>query len=163
MKAKKVAVWGILGALAVAISYLEGFISPLIAFPGARVGFSNIITMASCVLVGLPGALYITVIKALFALIFRGGVAAILSVSGGILSSVVMYFLFKTKNSLLSISVLSACAHSLGQILSAAALIGSAIFYYTPVLLVFSVLSGILTGTILKLLLPHISKKENVK
>ena len=155
MKAKKIALWGVLGALAIASAYLEGLISPLITFPGARVGFSNVITMASCIMFGLPGALYITAIKVLFALVSRGGIAALLSLCGGVLSSLVMYFLFKTKNSLLSTSIISACAHSLGQLLIAAVLLGSAIFYYSPVLLVISVLSGTATGIILKFLLPH--------
>ena len=160
MKSKKVALWGVLGALAIASAYLENLISPLIAFPGARVGFSNVITMSSCIMFGLPGALYITAIKVLFALGTRGGIAALLSLCGGVLSSLVMFFLFKTKNSLLSTSIISACAHSLGQLLIAAALLGNAIFYYLPVLLIFSVLSGTATGIILKFLLPHFSKKE---
>lgn len=160
MKAKKVALWGILGALAIASSYLETLISPLISFPGARVGFSNVLTMASCLSFGLPGALYITAIKVLFALITRGGIAALLSLCGGVLSSLVMCFLFKTKNSLLSTSIISACTHSLAQLLISALLLGNAIFYYSPILLIISVLSGITTGIILKLLLPHFLKKE---
>lgn len=163
MKAKKIALWGVLGALAIAISILEGFVSPLISFPGARIGFSNVITMASCLLLGLPGALFIVALKALTALIFRGGIAALLSLCGGLLSAISMCFLFKTKASMLFTSVVSACAHSLGQILIAACLLGNAIFYYLPVLLIISVISGIATGIILKILLPHILKKENAK
>ena len=163
MKAKKIALWGILGALAVAISILEGLVSPLISFPGARVGFSNVITMASCLTLGLPGAIYIVIVKALSALIFRGGIAALLSLCGGFLSAITMFILFKTRASILFTSILSACAHSLGQVLIAACLLGNAIFYYLPVLLIVSVLSGIATGIILKLLLPHISKKETSK
>lgn len=162
MKAKKIALWGILGALAVAISILEGLVSPLISFPGARVGFSNVITMASCLTLGLPGAIYIVIVKALSALIFRGGIAALLSLCGGLLSAITMFILFKTRASILFTSILSACAHSLGQVLIAACLLGNAIFYYLPVLLIISVLSGIATGIILKLLLPHISKKGDI-
>lgn len=163
MKSKKVALWGVLGALAIAISILEGLVSPLISFPGARVGFSNVITMTSCFLLGLPGALFIVALKALTALVFRGGIAAALSLCGGLLSALTMFVLFKTKASVLFVSVISACAHSLGQILVAALFLGNAIFYYLPILIIFSVLSGIATGIILKILLPHILKKENVK
>lgn len=163
MKVKKIALWGILGALAVAISILEGLVSPLISFPGARVGFSNVITMASCLTLGLPGAIYIVIVKALSALIFRGGIAALLSLCGGFLSAITMFILFKTRASILFTSILSACAHSLGQVLIAACLLGNAIFYYLPVLLIISVLSGIATGIVLKLLLPQISKKETSK
>ena len=72
MKARKTALLGILCAQAIALSFLESLI-PALPFlpPGAKPGFSNIVTMFAVLTFGLPQAMCITVFKALFALARR--------------------------------------------------------------------------------------------
>lgn len=76
MKARKTALLGILCAQAIALSFLENLI-PSLPFlpPGAKPGFSNIVTMFTVLTLGLPQAMCITVFKALFALMTRGATA----------------------------------------------------------------------------------------
>ena len=92
MKARKTALLGILCAQAIALSFLESLI-PALPFlpPGAKPGFSNIVTMFAVLTFGLPQAMCITVFKALFALATRGATAFFMSLAGGVLSTLAMW------------------------------------------------------------------------
>ena len=158
---KKAAVYGIMGAVAIILSFLEGLL-PAFPFlpPGAKPGLSNIVTMFSACTFGLPAAICVTLLKSVFALVTRGVTAFFMSLCGGLLSAVVMYLLFKSKKlGILCISVLSAVTHNLGQLLVSFFLVGSgAVLGYAPFLLVFGIISGILTGIVFRILLPAINK-----
>ncbi|MBE6836090.1 MAG: Gx transporter family protein [Ruminococcaceae bacterium] len=161
---KKVAVYGVMGAMALVLSFLEGLL-PAFPFlpPGAKPGLANIVTMFAACTFSLPAALYIVFIKAFFAFLTRGVTAFFMSLCGGVLSAVTMYLLFKLsdKIGLIGISVLSALMHNLGQLIVSFFLVGSsAVFGYAPFLIVFGVVSGILTGIIFKVLLPAVNKSD---
>ena len=163
MKARKIALWGVLSALAIVFSALESLFELPFLPPGAKPGLSNIVTVSSAMLFGAGGALYITVIKALFALFTRGTTAFFLSLAGGVLSSLVTVLLLKIKTpfSLYGISLLGAVTHNLGQTAAAVLLIGTGVLWaYFPILLVFALVSGTVTGVALQALAPYI---ENVK
>lgn len=83
-----VALLGLLAALALALSFLEGLL-PALPVPGAKLGLSNIVTMYALTALSLPAALGITAVKAVFALL-RGGSAFLMSAAGGLLSTLVM-------------------------------------------------------------------------
>lgn len=76
-----VALLGLLAALALALSFLEGLL-PALPVPGAKLGLSNIVTMYALTALSLPAALGITAVKAVFALL-RGGSAFLMSAAGG--------------------------------------------------------------------------------
>lgn len=164
MKAKKIALWGIMGALTLAISFLEGFWELPFLPPGARPGFSNIVTVLAALTVGIGGIFYLTALKVLFALLTRGVTACLLSLSGGVLSGTVTFLLIKSKKkpfSLLGVAISGALAHNAGQLATACFLTQTqALWLYGPALLVFSLISGGLTGTVLKLTAPYLIKKE---
>lgn len=124
-KAKKAAFFGILGALALVLSFFESRLMPDIPFmpPGAKPGLSNVVTMLAASLFGAPGAFYITVLKGFFTLASRGASAALMSFSGGILSTTVLCILIRFEGKSLSfvgIGVLCAAAHNMGQLLQPA-------------------------------------------
>ena len=143
---QRVAVYGIMSALALALSFFEGLL-PAFAFlpPGAKPGLSNIVTMFAACSSGLPAALYIVLIKALFALLTRGVTA--------------LLFKKNEKIGLIGISVISALMHNLGQLTVSFFLVGSkAVFGYAPFLIAFGIISGILTGVVFRILLPAVNK-----
>jgi len=163
-KTRKIALLGILGAQALALSFLENLLPPMpFLMPGAKPGFSNIVTMFTAGTMGLGAALYITVIKALFAL-WRGGVTAMLmSLAGGILSTLVMWLLFRLKNKpfgYIGVGILSALAHNTGQLLVSMALLNAGVLGYIPVLIIFSLVTGALTGTVLKVIMPVLERQS---
>ncbi len=162
MTAKKVALTGILGALALVLSFTESLLMPQVSFlpPGAKPGLSNIITMFAASTMGFGGAIYIVLIKSVFAFITRGATAFLMSLAGGIFSAAVMLLLLKFKSfSLVGIGVASSCAHNLGQLSVSVFITGTkAILSYAPFLLLFGVATGLVTGTVLKVVMPKLDR-----
>lgn len=164
-KTKRIALLGMFCALSVAISYIETLIPPIVPVPGVKPGFSNIVTMFATVSLGLPYGLAVTMFKAVFALITRGVTAFMMSFCGGLLSLAVMWILFRfTKKSIgyIGIGVLSAVSHNMGQLAVAVVILGKAILYIAPVLMLSGIVCGALTGTIFRYTYPllHRHTKE---
>lgn len=161
--AYKVALPAILCALALSLSFIEGMIPPLPFFPpGAKPGFSNIITMFAAGSIGLPTAALIALAKGLFAFVTRGVTAGIMSLSGGLMSALAMFFLIRYAKKILGmvgISAICAVVHNIGQLAAAVFITGTAdVIYYLPVLAIFGVITGVLTGIILGSIMPALEK-----
>lgn len=160
---EKIALSGVLGALALALSFAESLLMPQVVFlpPGAKPGLSNIITTFAASSLGFCEALYIVLLKAAFAFVTRGATAFFMSLSGGILSLAVILLLLRVKSvGFIGIGVASSCAHNLGQLAVSCVLTGTkAILNYAPFLLLFGVVTGLVTGTVLKTVMP---KLENI-
>lgn len=157
--ARRTALLGLLSAMALVLSVLEGIL-PVLPVPGAKMGLSNIVTMYALSTLGLPSALVITLIKGGFAFI-RGGIACVMSLTGGLASTLLMAFFlqFKTRFfSFIGIGVIGACAHNGGQLLAAMLLLDPALRYYTPWLLLMALLAGLLTGITLNVLMPVLGR-----
>ncbi len=160
--AQKTALFGLLCAQALALSFLEGLLPSFLPVQGMKIGFSNIITMYCVYSLGVPYALFVTVFKAFFALITRGASAFLLSLSGGLLSLLGMIILLKFKRFKLGFSgvgIISALLHNAGQLFVCAFLVGKTVFALSPLLIVLSVVTGVLTGTVLKYTLALLQKQ----
>ena len=156
---KRAAFTGMLAALALAFSFLEGLLPPLPMMPpGAKLGLSNIVTMYAAGSVGLPCALFLAVLKGGFAFLTRGAAAGVMSLAGGLLC--MWALLKKTRASLAVIGVCGALAHNAAQLCAAYFLTSAAVIFYIPFLLLFGVLTGLLTGLVLKLTLPPLKRLE---
>lgn len=161
----KIALVGILCALALSLSFLESLIPPIpLLPPGAKPGFSNIITMFAAGSLGLPSATAIAAVKGLFAFVTRGATAGIMSISGGLLSAVSMFLLMKYARNLLGlagISVICALCHNVGQLAAAVFITDTvSIVNYAPALAVFGIVTGTVTGVILRAVIPALEKIE---
>ena len=169
MKTNKVALLGIFGAVALVLSFLEGMLIPDIPFlpVGAKPGLSNIITMYIAGTMGFPGAIYITMLKVLFALITRGATGAFMSFSGGLLSTVAVCLLIKYQGrifSYLGLGIVGAVMHNLGQLVAACIVSGTfALMNYGKYLLVFAFITGTVIGSVLLVLMPRLGKISGTK
>ena len=169
MKTNKVALLGIFGALALVLSFLEGMFVPDIPFlpVGAKPGLSNVITMYIASAMGFPGAVYITMLKALFALITRGTTGAFMSFTGGMLSTVCVCLLIKYQGrifSYLGLGIVGAVMHNLGQLVAACIVSGTfALMNYGKYLLIFALVTGTVTGSVLLVLMPRLGKISGTK
>lgn len=160
---KRVALLGIMGALALALSFLESLIPALPGLPpGAKPGLSNIVTMfmASS---GIADAFFITALKAVFAGVTRGTTAMLMSASGGLLSTAAACILLRSKKhsiGYIGIGIICAVCHNIGQLISACLISGtpSLIFGYGPLLLIFAVATGFVTGAVLKAVIPALDR-----
>ena len=140
--ARRVALLGVLFALAAVLSLFEG------ALAGAM---------------GLPPAACLAVLKALLALLTRGAVAGALSLCGGLFSVGVMWLLRRFgKPTPFILSASGALAHNAGQLAVFAALWGTrgarALVWYAPVLAVSGLVMGALTALALRALVPAMKK-----
>ena len=156
------ALTGLFGACAVALSYLESLL-PTEAFlpPGAKPGFSNLANLFAAEALGPLPALGIALLKAGFAAFTRGGTAGLMSLCGGVLSTAVMLLLFRKDKRLgyIGIGVVSAVCHNLGQLAVAAAMVGNvSVLAYLPALLLFGAAAGALTGLISRAVMPALQR-----
>lgn len=118
-KVKRLALMGLLFALAMALSFLESLLPALPMLPpGIRLGLSNIVTMYALFVLGPVSGYTIAVLKSLFVLLTRGAVAAAMSASGGVASVTVMLLLSLLpgiRRQYLLLSVFGGAAHNVGQ------------------------------------------------
>lgn len=150
---------GLFAALSVVLSALEGLLPPL-PLPGARLGLANVAVTAATVLLSPLGGVLVAVLKVLFVLLTRGVTAAWMAGCGTCLAvtvTVCLVPLWRRKClSFVGVSVASAGAHALGQLIAAMLLLSPAVWVYAPLLLVLSIPSGTLTGLLLNVLIPRL-------
>ena len=158
-KASKVSLMGLLFALAMAFSYLESMLVIPGLLPGMRLGLSNLVTMF---FLGKRAGYTMAVMKAVFVVLTRGFVAGMLSLSGGIFSVTAIVLVdFLSKHSLhyITLSVIGAIFHNIGQLILARYLTSVFLYYYIPVLLVTGLVVGIITGKLFVWIIPYIPQR----
>lgn len=150
-KSRNVALCGILLALSAGISAAESMIPlPL----GVKPGFSNLPVMYSMSRQGGKYGFAICLLKSVFVLLTRGVTAFFMSLTGGVLSYIVMLILYKKTNvSLMLMSIMGALIHNFGQLCAASVIMHTAVFGYSPVMIISGCIAGMVTGAVLKLLL----------
>lgn len=154
----RIAFTGLLGALALVLGALENMLPPIpLLPPGAKLGLSNIASMYASQSLGLLPALCIALAKGVFSGITRGITAMLMSLAGGLSSTFVTWLFLRKETPFFGycgIGVLGALTHNTAQLAVAYVLTSSAVVVYIPWLMLFAVLSGILTGLVLKVILP---------
>lgn len=157
---------GIISALTFSLSAVDSVISAPLPL-GVRIGVANIVVILTILTVGKKEGFIITLLKSLFILVTKGITASLLSLSGGTLAFLITIILLKSeKNSLILISVLSALTHNVGQIIMASVIMKNInTLFYLPVLVVSAVITGTITGTAIKAVMPLAEKavKKTVK
>ncbi len=155
---------GMFFALAIALSFLESLLVGFFALPpGVKIGLANIVVMYAFLCLGKTKALLLIVLKAIFALLTRGLIAGMLSLCGGLLSFAILLLLYKQviKKQYYIISVCSAIAHNIGQLLFLNIILDANYsLYYAPVLIISGLIMGAVTSISLKILLPHLNRMK---
>lgn len=151
-KTKKLALCGVLIALALALSLAEsalplGLIIPL---PGIKLGLANVVTLIAIYTLGAPYAAAITLGRVFILFLVTGNSTALaMSLAGGLFS--VFAMILCRKSHLFSIygtSIVGAAFHNVGQIFAACLIMQTySIASYLPVLLFAALATGIITGT----------------
>ena len=150
-KTHSIALSGLLFALAMALSFIEGTLVIPGLLPGMKLGLANIVVMY---------ALY--VLKAFFVFLVSGWTAGFLSLCGGLLSLLVMWLLYyhcPLRPTWFILSVCGALAHNIGQLLGASVILSTAVsLYYAPIMLVLGLVMGMLTSVTLRAMLPALGR-----
>ena len=143
-KTHSIALSGLLFALAMALSFIEGTLVIPGLLPGMKLGLANI------------------VVKAFFVFLVSGWTAGFLSLCGGLLSLLVMWLLYyhcPLRPTWFILSVCGALAHNIGQLLGASVILSTAVsLYYAPIMLVLGLVMGMLTSVTLRAMLPALGR-----
>ena len=147
--AKKIAVLAMMTGFGLIMFMVESLFPPMF-FPGAKMGLSNIFSLLTLVLYGLPEALLVVVARTVLGSLFAGNASLLLySLTAGVASVIVSRLLMIAfpKVSLLAVSVVSAVVHNTVQLLVYCALTQTTlIFSYLPYLALLGVLAGVIVG-----------------
>lgn len=149
-------------ALALICSYVESLIPFYFGVPGVKLGLTNIVVVLLLYTIGAKEAFGISVMRILLAGFLFGNPFSILySLSGGILSFLVMYLLKKTeKLKVITVSVAGGLMHNMGQLLVAALVVENYhVLYYLPVLLIAGFVTGFLIGILSQEIIIRIGKR----
>lgn len=161
-KARQTALLGMLFALSMALSFLESMLTPFFGLmPAMKLGLSNIVVMYAVLFLNRCSALYLVLLKALFALLTRGVTAGFLSLCGGVLSLAVFCLLLALPFTITGyiFSVSGALAHNCGQLLGAAALLSDKMaITYAPMLLIAGLIVGSCTYMVSRLIFPAVKR-----
>lgn len=162
-KAKKIALFGMMVALAFTFSYLESLIPFDFAIPGVKLGLANLVVVVALYIMKPSEAFAIALIRIFLAGLTFGNLYSLAySLCGGLLSFAVMWLAKKTKLSVIGVSMLGGICHNIGQIAVAAVIMETVrIAYYLPVLLVAGLVTGFLMGVISKLIIDRFEKIKN--
>ena len=160
--AEKVAYTALLICVAMMLSYLETLL-PYIPLPGFKPGLANIATAVALFCLGLPCAVTVSVFRIILSsLLFGSPVSLFFSLAGGLLSICVLALYKVILNNfigLIGLGVISSAAHCIGQCVAAAVFYGaSLLFTYLPWILLLSVPTGLLTGSVTYAILTRIKK-----
>ncbi len=150
MKAKKIALLGLLSAIALTIFMVEAQIPSLVPVPGVKLGLSNIVTVFAVFCLGAKEGAGVLFVRIFLGAIFAGNFSTILySAAGGLLAILATIGLKRIlkQNQLWVAGIFGAIAHSIGQMAMAILVSGTVgLIAYLPILIVCSIITGCFTG-----------------
>lgn len=157
MKTKRIALLGLLTAIALTIFMIEAQIPAVVPIPGVKLGLSNIVTVFAVFTLGPWDGVAVLACRIFLGAVFAGNFSTILySAAGGFLSILVTMGLRKIlkENQIWAAGCLGAIAHSVGQMIAAIAITRTpGLLVYLPVLVIISIFTGLFTGFCAQLLI----------
>lgn len=158
-KTRKLAIYGVLTALAIIFGYIELQLPAFFAVPGIKPGLTNIVVVVALYSLDNKSALFINFVRiAIVSMLFGTVIAFMFSAIGGLLSTTVMILLKKTdKFSPIGVSAAGGITHNIGQIIVAMFVTGTTnILWYLGILWLTGTISGLLVGLIGGMICKHI-------
>ncbi len=166
MELRKITKLAMLLAVSVVLSLIESFI-PFFSgvVPGLKIGLANIVVVFSLYYFSFKDALLISVLRVFIMGLLMTGVFSVtfyFSLGGALLSIISMAIIKKTHLlSIIGVSIVGSVCHSLGQVIVAILILRqTAMIYYLPWLLLFSIPTGIVVGFFSQLLLKYYKNIE---
>ncbi len=151
MKIKRLALCGILTAVALTIFVIEAQIPLLFPIPGIKLGLSNIVTLFALIFFSPKEALLILSARIILGSFFSGNPSTLIySFAGGLLCFLGEYFLLRISRNLhiWEISAVGGVLHNMAQLITASLVLGEMdVFWYTPYLIISGIITGLFTGS----------------
>lgn len=148
---KKVSVIGLFTAMALLLSCIENLLPFRTGIPGIKLGIANLIIVIAFYFLPSGEVLSISLLRVFFLSVFSGSpFTAVFSFTGAIASFFAMYISYRRNSfSPVGISILGGVTHNLAQLLISALLLNTPAFlWYSPVLLISGIITGLINGLI---------------
>lgn len=161
MKTGELTRYALLISAAMILSYVESLIPVFAAVPGMKAGLANIVIVFALYKMGGRAAVLISLLRIfLSSLLFAGMSAMLYSSAGAVLSLTSMILLKKTnKLSMLTVSIVGAVMHNLGQVIVAVFVLQTkGLMYYMAPL----TLSGICAGAVIGVAAALVAKRIKI-
>ena len=148
--ARRVAMLSVLCAMGLITFMIESLFPPLF-LPGAKMGLSNIFSMLTVFLLGVPDAIVLVAVRTVLGSMFTGNMSTLIySLTAGLVSvlatSAMVEFLYP-KISVIAVSVVAAVLHNLTQNVVFCLVSNTPeMFAYMPWLALLGVVAGIIVG-----------------
>lgn len=164
MKLKKITALSGLLALSSILGYIENMLPLFSNLPGIKIGLANVIVLFVLYEYGVKEAFLVSLLRVFLVSLFYHGIFSIyffISMVGAILSIASMSFLkCVTKWKLVYVSIVGSIFHVTGQVLVVYYFVGmSSLWNYYPILVLFSIPTGVLVGILSKSLLETYHKR----
>jgi len=159
---RKLVFLAIFVALASTLHAVEMFFPNPFPVPGAKLGLANIVTLTVLVFYSLKEGMAVAILRVLMGSLLSGaflGVAFFLSLSGALVSTLIMFLFLKYTRgfSIIGISIIGAITHNITQLIVVSMLICTfSVFYYLPFLLLFAIPTGLSTGLLAKMIIKRL-------
>lgn len=142
---------GLFTAMALLLSCIENMLPFRTGIPGIKLGIANLIIVIAFYFLPSGEVLSISLLRVFFLSVFSGSpFTAVFSFTGAIASFFAMYISYRRNSfSPVGISILGGVTHNLAQLLISALLLNTPAFlWYSPVLLISGIITGLINGLI---------------
>ena len=155
-----VAQCGLLTAMMLVLGFIESLLPVAAGVPGIKLGLSNGVLMFALYMLDAPTAFILMLLKVLLSGLLFGGVSAMMyALAGGVCSMLGMILLKKLKFNLITVSMVGAVLHNLGQVLLAMLILETdQLIYYMAILLLVGLACGAVTGIAARATISHMKK-----
>ena len=150
---------GLMLSMIFVLSILEGMFPPLPFH--MRFGLSNVVTMYALFFIGRRAAFTLAGLKSFSVLLMRGPIAGLLSLSGGVLSLLVIAIgaALWPNASYFFLSITGAGTHNVAQLALASWLTSThLLLVFLPAMILAGILAGSLTAALLRVVMPLFKK-----
>ncbi len=162
METRRITRMGMLTALSLILSYLEMLLPSFIPIPGIKLGLANIALVFALYTLPFSDTLFISLLRVFISSLLFGNVLSLLySLSGALISLLVMALLKGMKMNTVAVSTVGGVLHNTAQLGVAMLIVKSAaLIYYLPFLVLSGAITGFLIGTVTSALLKRMDEEK---
>ena len=154
---KKMSYMIVLLSISLILGYVEAIFPFSVGSIGIKVGLCNIITLLGFNVLNIKSTFCIGLLRVMIiGVIFANIIRFILSLSGFLLSFVIMLILYKMKFSIIFTSIFGGIFHNVGQIVALSIISKNIlIMRLLPIYVIVGILTGLIIGIITSLILKN--------
>ena len=163
--AGRVALGGMMTALAFLLGYVETLIPINLGVPGVKLGLANLAVIVSLYLLGARAAGTIALVRVILTGFTFGNLSMMLYSLAGAGLSLALMLLAKKMDffGTVGVSIIGGVGHNVGQLLVAALVVESgSVFYYLPVLLAAGTVAGALIGILGGIMVKRLARRSRL-